>query len=334
MSDDIWVLTQHREGTIEEVSFGLVGEARLIISQLGGEGTVTAVCLGFGLDAELGTLGAYGADRVLYIEGDSLSHYQGELFAKVLFGLVKRHEPTCILMAQTAETSDLCSRLAALLETGLVTCAMDLNVDQSGKFHAIRPVANGYLFESISLECEGAPVISFLPSVLTAPEPDMARKAEILTEAPEEQPGDIETEVIRVIKADPEDLDIDEADIIVSGGRGVGKDEAFGIIHELAWAIGGSVAGTRPVIDWQTLPYERQIGQTGKTVTPRLIINCGISGANEYTAGMEKSHLVIAINTEPRARIFRFADLGVIGDVHQVIPLLISRLKEMKESMD
>lgn len=334
MSGDIWILVQHREGSIEDVSFGLIGEARRLLSDLGGNGTVTAVALGFGLEAELDILGAYGAQRVLYVEDESLAHYQGELFAKVLSRLGKRDAPSCILMAQTAETSDLCARLAALLETDLVTCAMDLNVDQAGKFHAIRPVANGYLFESISLECEGAPVISFLPSVLTAPEPDMARQAEILTETLEEQPGDLETKVIKVIEADPEDLDIDEADIIVSGGRGVGKDEAFVIIHDLARTIGGSVAGTRPIIDWQTLPYERQIGQTGKTVTPRLIINCGISGANEYTAGMEKSQLVIAINTDPRARIFRFADLGIIGDVHEIVPILIQRLKEMKESGD
>jgi electron transfer flavoprotein alpha subunit len=333
MSGDIWILVQHREGSIEDVSFGLVGEARRLLSDLGENGTVTAVALGFGLEAELDILGTYGAQRVLYVEDESLAHYQGELFAKVLSRLGKRDAPSCILMAQTAETSDLCSRLAALLETGLVTCAMDLNVDPSGKFHAIRPVANGYLFESISLESRGTPVISFLPAVLTTPEPDMARKVEILTEALEEQPGDLETRVIKVIEADPEDLDIDEADIIVSGGRGVGKDEAFGIIHDLARTIGASVAGTRPIIDWQTLPYERQIGQTGKTVIPRLIINCGISGANEYTTGMEKSQLVIAINTDPRARIFRFADLGIIGDVHEIVPILIERLEEMKKSM-
>ncbi len=332
--NDIWTLVQHREGTIEETSFGLIGEAKRIISELGGEGTVTAVCLGFGLEAELGTLGAYGVDRVLYVESESLVRYQGELFAKELFRLAEKHKPTCILVAQTAETSDLCSRLAALLQTALVTCAMDLNVDQAGKFHAIRPVSNGYLFESIRLECRGAPIISFLPAVLTAPDPDMTKQAEILIEAPVGQSGNLKTKVLRVIQADPEDLDIEEADIVVSGGRGVGKDEAFDIIHDLARAIGGSVGATRPVIDWQTLPYERQIGQTGKTVTPRLIINCGISGANEYTAGMEKSQLVIAINTDPRARIFRFADLGVVGDVHQVLPILIERLKEMKETLD
>jgi len=195
-------------------------------------------------------------------------------------------------------------------------------------------VSNGYLFESIRLECRDAPIISFLPAVLTSPEPDRAGKTEILAETLEEQPGDLETKVIRVIEADPEDLDIEEADIVVSGGRGVGKDGAFDIIHDLARTIGGSVGATRPVIDWQTLPYERQIGQTGKTVAPRLIINCGISGANEYTAGMEKSQLVIAINTDPRARIFLFADLGVIGDVHQVLPILIERLKDLKKPVD
>ena len=330
---DIWILVQHREGTIEETSFGLIGEARRIC-ELGGEGTVTAVCLGFGLESELGTLGAYGADRVLYVESESLVWYQGEFFAKELFKLAEKHKPFCILVAQTAETSDLCSRLAALLETALVTCAMDLNLDRSGKFHAIRPVSNGYLFEDIRLECMDAPIISFLPGVLTSLEPDNAGTAEILVETLDEQPDDLETRVLRVIEADPEDLDIEEADIVVSGGRGVGKDEAFDIIHELARAIGGSVGATRPVIDWQTLPYERQIGQTGKTVIPRLIINCGISGANEYTAGMEKSQLVIAINTDPRARIFRFADLSVVGDVHQVLPSLIERLKEMKEVLD
>ena len=330
---DIWILVQHREGTIDETSFGLIGEARRIC-ELGGEGTVTAVCLGFSLEAELGTLGAYGVDRVLYVESESLARYQGELFAKELFKLAEKHKPFCILAAQTAETSDLCARLAALLETALVTCAMDLNIDESGKFHTIRPVSNGYLFESVRLECRGAPIISFLPAVLTAPEPDKTGKIEILAESLDEQQDDLKTKVLRVIEADPEDLDIEEADIVVSGGRGVGKDEAFDIIHDLARATGGSVGASRPVIDWQILPYERQIGQTGKAVTPRLIINCGISGANEYTAGMEKSQLVIAINTDPRARIFRFADLGVVGDVHQVLPILIERLKEMKETLD
>jgi electron transfer flavoprotein alpha subunit len=144
------------------------------------------------------------------------------------------------------------------------------------------------------------------------------------------QVDDLKTRTVQVIEAAPEELDLTEADIIVAGGRGVGKGEAFDIIHALARAIGGSVGGTRPIIDWGDLPYERQIGQTGKYVSPRLIINCGISGANEYTAGMEKSQQVIAIDRNPRARMFRFADLGVIGDLHEILPELISRIEDQK----
>ncbi|MFZ0451607.1 MAG: electron transfer flavoprotein subunit alpha/FixB family protein [Desulfatiglandaceae bacterium] len=334
MSEDICILVQHREGVVEEPTFGLIGEARRIIQQRTGEGKITAVVLGPDQKLQLNALGAYGADRVLQVCVPSSDGYQAELFAKILFRLMEQYKPSCVLVAQTPETSDLCSRVAALLETGFVTWAVDLNIDEEGRYVATRPVANGYLFENVCLVCESTPIISFLPSVLTSPEPESSKEVEILVETVEEEPGEVKARMIEIIEAEPGDLDIEEADIIIAGGRGVGRDDAFQIIHELASQIAGSVAGTRPVIDWQTLPYDRQIGQTGKTVAPRLIINCGISGANEFTAGMEKSQLVIAINTDPRARIFRFADLGVIGDVHQILPLLINRLNEIKESMD
>mgnify|MGYP006294549379 CR=1 FL=1 len=316
---------------MDDVTFGLLGEARRLLSQMGEEGLVTAVVLGEGLGPELEKLSSFGADRVRYVDAKDLSRFQGELFARVLLGLIQREEPHGLLMAQNAQTADLAPRLGALLETALVTYAMDLQVDAQGRLVATRPVANGYLFEHVRLEGSTLPIISFLPSVLVAPESNTEREAEIHVEPLEVSPEELQTRVIEVMEADPEHLDLEETDIIVSGGRGVGKGEVFEIVHELARALGGSVAGTRPVIDWQVLPHERQIGQTGKSVGPRLIFNCGISGANEYTAGMEKSQKVIAINTDPRARIFRFADLGVVGDLHQVLPLLIERIKEMKE---
>jgi electron transfer flavoprotein alpha subunit len=329
---DIWIWVQHREGTVEEASFGLINEARRLISQLGGEGTITAVAMGTGLEeSELKLLGAYGAQKVLCTESDSLARYQGELFAGLLFDGVSKNSPACILMAQTPETADLSARLGALMETTVISRAMDFSMDPDGSARAIRPVSNGYLFERVTFDCKTPPVISFLPAVLTAEVADPHAEITIQKVALTALPGDPKTKVIDIIEAAPEDLDIEEADIIVAGGRGVGKDEAFNIIHDLARAIGGSVGATRPIIDWQTLPFERQIGQTGKTVSPRLIINCGISGANEYTAGIEKSQFVIAIDLNPRARIFRFADLGVIGDVHEVLPPLISRLEEMKK---
>jgi electron transfer flavoprotein alpha subunit len=328
MKTDIWIWVHHREGTIEDVTFGLIAEARRLLTDIGDEGTVSAVVLGAGLEDELQRLGTFGVSRVLYLEDESLCLYHGERFTRALVELAERYPPTFILMAHTPEASDLGARLGALLEAALVTRAMDLKIDDEKNPVAVRPVANGYLFEDVRFNSSPY-MVTFLPAVLNFPEPEEGKSIKLLKELLQILPEELQTKVIRRIEADSESLDLEEADIVVAGGRGVGKGNTFGIIHELAGAVGASVAGTRPVIDWQILPYERQIGQTGKSVTPRLIINCGISGANEYTAGMEKSQKVIAINTDPRARIFRFADLGIVGDVHEVVPLLIERLKEL-----
>ncbi len=330
---DIWILAEHKAGMLEESTFGLIHEACTLLSRSGSNGRVTAVVLGSGLTNELEKPSRYGANRVLYLESEFLSRYQGELFAKVLCRLIRRDKPYCLLVVQTEDTSDLCARVAASLETGLVTCAMDLDLSVSEGLVAARPTANGYLFETVHLTGNTA-LISFLPSVLTMAPAETSKKGEILTEPLLEHPQDSRICVVKTIEADPETLDIEEADIIVAAGRGAGQGEDFEVIHELAQAMGGSVAATRPVIDRQILPYERQIGQTGKTVKPQLIINCGISGANEYKAGMEKSRLVAAINTDPTARIFRFADLGVVADLHALLPLLIERIREERASAD
>ena len=322
---DVWVLVQHRQGKVEEPTFGLLGEAqRLSRSQ----GKVVAVALGWELDREIGNLDSRGADKVLYIEHEGLAYFHGEVQARVLARLLGSERPLFLLMAHSAETADLAPRLAADLGTGLVTRAMDLKIGTDGRVSSIQAVANGYLFQEAEFEGPPPYLVTFLPSVLSS-EDVRPRKGEILLVPPQTGFDASKTEVKALVQPDPERLDLEEADIIVSAGRGVGKGEAFQIIHALAKVIGGSVSGTRPVIDWQMLPYERQIGQTGKTVAPRLLVACGISGANEYTVGMEKSRIVIAINTDPKARIFRFADLGVVGDLHEILPPLIERLREL-----
>lgn len=331
---DIWIWVQQREGSIEAPTFGLASEARRLISELGGEGIVTAVAFGTVSKEELTALGSYGVSRVLNITGDPMERYQGEYFSHVLFNVVNNEAPTCLLAAQSAEIDDLFARVAALLKANLVTRAMDFHMDSDLGVRAVRPLANGYLFEEIILAKEVLPLVSFLPAVLFDTQPDKKTDATVITLSPEVQKDALKTKVTKIIQANPEDLDLEEADIVVAGGRGVGKDEAFDIIHQLARAIGGTVGATRPIIDWGTLPYERQIGQTGKTVAPRLIINCGISGANEYTAGIEKSQQIIAIDQNPKARIFRFADLGVIGDVHEILPLLIARITQLKKQVE
>jgi len=328
---DVWILVQLRQGTIEEHTGGLIAEACRLAAARSPEGRVTAVVMGPALETDLAGLGAYGVTRVLQVQSPQMIRYQGELFARSLETLIREHSPTCLLMVQTSTTDDLAQRLAALLETGLVRRALDFKIIDDHHASAMRPVANGYLFEEMLLPMIPLPIVTFSPSVLFDVQPDRTDQAAVIQITPDVSTA-MQTSVLEVIEAVPEDLDLEEADIIVAGGRGVGKEVAFSIVHDLAKVMGGSVGGTRPIIDWGTLPYARQIGQTGKYVTPRLIINCGISGANEYTAGIEKAQHVIAIDQNPRARIFRFADLGVVGDVHILLPLLTARLATLQQA--
>jgi electron transfer flavoprotein alpha subunit len=328
---DIWVLAEHRKQSFTPDTYGLINEAKRLLSLFDKKGRITALIPGAELPPEPEHLGLYGVDRVLCLQSETLSPYHGERYAAILFPLISRYRPKALLTAQSQETVDLCARLGGLLETGVVTRAMDLNLNDKGEWVAVRPVANGYLFEEINLKMEKTSIFVFLPTVLMPAPEARTEPAQIDLIPVEDAPDTLETEVIKVIEADPETLDIEEADILVSAGRGVGTEKGVEMIHDLAGALGGSVAATRPVIDRHLLPYERQIGQTGKTVAPRLIINCGISGANEYTAGMENAGRVVAINSDPRARIFRFADLGIVADVHELLPLLINRIREMKD---
>jgi electron transfer flavoprotein alpha subunit len=328
-AENIWVLARKKFGIFEESTLGLIGEAHRLI---GVNGKVTAIVIESITETELNVLGQHGADRILCTRYSPDSRRNGEFFERVLSSVARKENPSFILMAHGPETMDLAPRLAASLAAPLATRVVDLKMDHLGKVTAVRPVSGGYLFQEVELLGVPPYIVSFLPAVLTMGSRDESRRAEIIFESIEEEFSDLKTRVVGVAEPEAEEVDLEDADIVVSGGRGVGKGEAFKIITELAQALGGSVGCTRPVVDWQVLPFERQIGQTGRTVSSRLLFACGISGANEYTAGMEKSQLVIAVNNDPTARIFRFADLGVVADLHELLPLLIKRIKEIKET--
>jgi electron transfer flavoprotein alpha subunit len=331
--ETIWILIQPERKPTDELTLGLVAEARRFLGRLGKRGSVVAVGMGLDSDADLSGLSAYGVDFVIYVREETLTRYQGELSSEVILRLMREYGPSYLLMGHTPETADLAPRVAASLEGALVTKAMDLDIKPTGEVHTLRPLANGYLFEEVHLPDDHKPhIVTFVPGVLTPEEPGAGGDLELVIKPLEVSAADLKTRLVEVREGDPGSLALEDADIIVAGGRGVGR--SFEKIVDLAGAIGGTVGGTRPVIDWQVLPFESQIGQTGKTVTPRLIFSCGISGANEYTAGMERSQLVIAVNTDPQARIFRFADLGVIADVHELLPALIKRLEKWKTGGD
>ncbi len=336
MKNSIWIWVHHRDGTIDDITFGLVQEAIQLAAGMEETLSIVAVAVGNDFNDQLSLLGAYGVDRVIRFKGSLTSRYHGEYYAKILSEVMGKNEPLFFLMAHDANTADLAPRLAAALQAGLVTRAVDLRINDQELPIAVRPTSNGHLFEEFTYNCSSPLIATLLPNVLVSPElePNPEEKNNIIIDQIDLQDKgteNLKTKIVKVIEAAPENLDISEADIILAAGRGIGKGGGLDIIHELADLLEASIAGTRPVIDWDALPFERQIGQTGKTVTPRLIINCGISGANEYTAGIEKSKQVIAINIDARARIFRFADLGVIGDLHQILPLLVKRLIELKE---
>jgi len=328
---NVWVWVRTTSDGIGEETYGLLSEAGRILSQGGSKGAVTAVVEGGELqDDVLKGLGSYGADSVVRIPGGPGESLKSEYDALALAALLSKEQPSFLFMAQDEETADMAARLAARLEIPLLTRVVDLKWGKDGKAVVHRPVSNGYLFEEREFSCGTTAAVCFLPHVLNPAGPRVGAEAEVVT-AGMPQADELAVRVLGTTEADPHDLGLDEAEIVVSGGRGVGKGEAFNLMHELAKALGGTVGGIRPVIDLGVLPFERQIGQTGKTVLPRLLFACGISGANEYTAGMEKSQRVIAVNIDPRARIFRFSDLGVVGDVHEVVPLLIARINECKE---
>jgi electron transfer flavoprotein alpha subunit len=350
MKNNIWIWVHHKDGVIDDITFGLLQEAMLLADNM--EDTLSIVAIAMGNDLnnqtdcdqantnQLNLLGACGVDRVIHFKGSLTSRYHGEYYAEILSEYMEKYEPLFFLMAHDADTADLAPRLAAMLQLEIVTRAVDLRVDNQGIPTVVRPIANGHLFETLTYNCRTPLIATFLPNVLTSSElkSGLEEKKNIMIDQidlPGNEKENFKTKIVNVIEAVPENLDITEADIILAAGRGVGKrdgnENALDYIYELAGLLGASVAGTRPVIDWDDLPFERQIGQTGRTVTPHLIINCGISGANEYTAGIEKSKKIIAINSDAGARIFRFADLGIVGDLHLILPLLIKRLTKLKD---
>jgi electron transfer flavoprotein alpha subunit len=334
MGYDIWTWLYLGDDGLDEADLGLIPEARRMTAE-SGEGRVMVLAAGADAENLLPRLGRYGADGVVHLQSPHLAHYHGELFAGIVAAMLAVDPPGAVLFAHRGQTVDLAARLGAILDRPVITRAVDAHWDERGRLQAQRPIANGYLFETLETiempdsERTGTVFITFLPDVLPDPRDRDAAVLDMRVVTPEADPRNLATQTVEIIAADPETLAVEEADIVVAAGRGAIKGGAFDEIRRLSMALGGSVGGTRPVIDEHLLPFECQIGQTGKTVTPRLILNCGISGANEYTAGMEKSQLVIAVNTDARARIFRFADLGIVGDVHTVLPLLTERLEKM-----
>lgn len=331
MNQEIFVMVEQKEGTIEEPSFSLLSEGKRLNEKLGSWHLLSAIVMGHGMKDLGSELGSYGADRVYYFENPLLEKYQPDLYTGLIANLLREKNPDFFLLGVTSLGRDLAPRIAARLRAGLVTHCVDIIADRN-QLVVVKPVSDQYLYQKVVFRNPGLKMLTFSPNTMTREDPDINKRAEVIRILPKMDQERGSVRFMELIKADPKTIGLEEVEVIVCGGRGVGKG-AFEMIYQLADALNGSVGGTRPIIDWGILPYERQIGQTGIEVFPTLLMALGISGANEFTVGIEGSKLVIAINTDRKARIFKFADLGIISDLHKIIPLIIDQVKRHKQNI-
>ena len=324
-----WVFAEQREGHLEKVSLELLGEGRKIADKLGVK--LTALLLGSGIK-DLGKgLRNHGADEVLVVDNKELEHYTTDGYTKVICDLVNKRKPGILFIGATFIGRDLGPRVAARLETGLTADCTSLDVDiTNGNLLATRPAFGGNLMATIVCPDHRPQMATVRPGVFEKLEEE--EKEGGVEEIPVNLSSeDIRTKVLEIVKENKEIVDISEANFIVAGGRGMGSQENFKLLYELAEALGGVVAASRAAVDKGWLDKAYQVGQTGKTVRPNIYIACGISGAIQHVAGMQDSDLIIAVNKDESAPIMKIADYGIVGDIVKVIPQMIAEVNAIKE---
>jgi len=328
MSGNVLFFGEQRGGTLRNVAREAAVAGRALADRLGVEleGVVVG---GGGLEGPAGELAGCGADRIYLFEGAHLEKYSGSGYAACLEAAVREHDPAIVLIGASAMGKDLAPRLAGRLDVGLASDCT--GVDLEGEtLIATRPVYAGKALVRVRLN--GRPAVAALrPKAFPAPDARADRAGEIVRVDPPVGEADLADRVVDVVSEAGGRVDLTEADIIVSGGRGLKSAENFRVIEELAEALGGVVGASRAVVDAGWRSHNDQVGQTGKVVNPTLYIACGISGAIQHLAGMRSSRTIVAINKDPEAPIFKVADYGVVGDLFEVVPRLTEEVRKIRE---
>ena len=329
MSKDVYVIAEQRDGKIQKVSVELVGEATKLAKDLGEK--VVAVLLGSNVTDKAQELIQYGADKVVVVDDPMLEKYATEPYAKAVTAVIKELEPEIVLYGATSIGRDLAPRVSARVHTGLTADCTKLAINEETKLlHMTRPAFGGNIMATIVCKNHRPQMATVRPGVMSALAKDETRTGEVVNFKVDFVPADMHVEIIEEVKETRKTVDITDAKVLVSGGRGIGSPEFVPVLQEAADVLGGVVSGSRPVIEAGWLSKERQVGQTGKTVRPNLYLACGISGAIQHVAGMESSEVVISINKDDNAAIFSVSDLGVVGDVKVILPKLIEAIKKVK----
>ena len=335
----VYVFAQQVDNELSGIAFELLGKAKELAADLSTD--VTAVLIGSGVKGLVDQLAEYGADKVIVVDDPELKEYRTEPYAHALASVINEYKPEIVLVGATAIGRDLGPRVSARVATGLTADCTVLEIgdfpinpvpNQEQKHNQLlmtRPAFGGNTIATIACPDNRPQMATVRPGVMQKIDPIAGAKAEVIEYNPGFTPNNKYVEILDVVKELSDTVDIMDAKILVSGGRGVGSAENFKILQDLADAIGGTVSCSRAVVDNGWLPKELQVGQTGKTVRPNVYFAIGISGAIQHTAGMEESDIIVAINKDETAPIFDVADYGIVGDLNKIVPKLTEELKKV-----
>jgi electron transfer flavoprotein alpha subunit len=323
MAKGVWIVAEARDGAFRKVSYEIASAARKLADELGDE--VCAVLCGSGIEGKAAELGKFGVDKIYVADNPALEPYTTDAHAAAVAKIVKEKDPAILLLAASVQGKDLSARLVGKLATGLATDCTGLKIE-GGKLIAVRPMYAGKCFGEVAFEATPA-MATLRPNVF--PIAENAKAGAVEKFDPALDAGQLKTKVAEIAKDASGKIELTEANIIVSGGRGMKGPENFPMIEELAKVLGAAVGASRAAVDAGWRPVSDQVGQTGKTVSPNLYIACGISGAIQHLAGMSSSKFIVAINKDPEAPIFQRADYGIVDDLFKVVPEVTAAAKKI-----
>lgn len=338
----VFIYAQQVDGEISPIAYELLGKAKDLAADL--DTQVTAVLLGSNIKGLADSLAEYGADRVIVVDDPVLETYRTEPYAQALTAVINEYKPEIMLVGATAIGRDLGPRVSARVGTGLTADCTKLEIgdfplnplpnkeQKHNQLLMTRPAFGGNTIATIACPDNRPQMATVRPGVMQKVDPVKGAKAEVVEFNPELKENNCYVEILDIVKEVAEVADIQQAKILVSGGRGVGSKENFKILQDLADALGGTVSCSRAVVDNGWMPKDLQVGQTGKTVRPNVYFAIGISGAIQHTAGMEESDIIIAINKDESAPIFDVADYGIVGDLNKIVPLITEAVKARKNA--
>ena len=321
----VWVFAEQRDGVIMPVVIELLGEGKKLANEVGCN--LCAVLCGHHVEGLADQLFEYGADKVYVADHEELATYRTDAYTKVINDAIEEYKPEIVLLGATHIGRDLGPCLAVKANTGLTADCTKLEIDpEDKKIKQTRPAFGGNLMATIVCPNHRPQMSTVRPGVMEKAAFEEGRKGELIKLNVEFKEGDIRTKVLEIVKTMKDTVSLTDAEIIVSGGMGLGKPEGFELLKQLADKLGGIVAASRAAVDAGWIDHAYQVGQTGTTVKPKIYIACGISGAIQHVAGMQNSEQIIAINTNENAPIFEIADYGIVGDLYKVIPAIMEAL--------